>query len=354
MMEEEKLIREALSSLWVRDFKRTLGEIPYQLKKEKNKWILKLPIPPLWTGRKALEQEIRQRLKEVAMDLIFEVPRKQVKLGIKTNPEIKNIIAVASDKGGVGKSTTAVNLALALARVGAKVGLLDADIHGASQNLMMGLRNQKPKQQKSKFIPLIGEENLQVMSMGFLAQEGEPLLWRGPMISSALQQLFFLSQWQNLDYLVVDLPPGTGDIHLTLLQKIPITAALVVTTPQEIALIGAKKALILFQKMNLPVLGIVENMAYFICPHCGQKSYIFGKGGAARLAEEENLPLLLQVPLSSDLQETTDHSGENNPSARAPYGFLALEMMAQLWTMPNDYSQRIPEVTVEPSTPPKE
>ena len=353
-MEEEKLIREALSSLWVRDFKRTLGEIPYQLKKEKNKWILKLPIPPLWAGRKALEQEIRQRLKEVAMDLIFEVPRKQVKLGIKTNPEIKNIIAVASDKGGVGKSTTAVNLALALARVGAKVGLLDADIHGASQNLMMGLRNQKPKQQKSKFIPLIGEENLQVMSMGFLAQEGEPLLWRGPMISSALQQLFFLSQWQNLDYLVVDLPPGTGDIHLTLLQKIPITAALVVTTPQEIALIGAKKALILFQKMNLPVLGIVENMAYFICPHCGQKSYIFGKGGAARLAEEENLPLLLQVPLSSDLQETTDHSGENNPSARAPYGFLALEMMAQLWTMPNDYSQRIPEVTVEPSTSPKE
>ena len=267
MIEGEQIVRESLSFLWVSDFKRTLGEIPYQLKKGENGWTLKLPMPPLWIGRKALEEEIKQGLKNIAVDLDFEVPRKRVKVGIKTNPEIKNIIAVASDKGGVGKSTTAVNLALALARIGARVGLLDADIHGASQNLMMGLRNQKLEQQEGKFIPLIGEENLQVMSMGFLTQEDEPLLWRGPMISSALQQLFFLSQWQNLEYLVIDLPPGTGDIHLTLLQKIPITAALVVTTPQEIALIGAKKSLALFQKMKLPVLGIVENMAYFICPH---------------------------------------------------------------------------------------
>lgn len=353
MIEEEQIVREALSPLWVSDFKRTLGEIPYQLKRGKNGWTLKLPMPPLWIGRQALEEEIKQCLKNIVVNLDFEVPRKRVKIGIKTNPEIKNIIAVASDKGGVGKSTTAVNLALALARIGARVGLLDADIHGASQNLMMGLRNQKLEQQEGKFIPLIGEENLQVMSMGFLTQEDEPLLWRGPMISSALQQLFFLSQWQNLEYLVIDLPPGTGDIHLTLLQKIPITAALVVTTPQEIALIGAKKSLALFQKMKLPVLGIVENMAYFICPHCGKKSYILGKEGGAHLAEEENLPLLLQVPLSSDLQETTDHSGENKPSARTPYISLALEVMAKLWSMPNDYSQHIPGAVIEPPISPR-
>ena len=221
--------------------------------------------------------------------------------------KVKNIIAVSSGKGGVGKSTTAVNLALALAAEGAKVGMLDADIYGPSQSLMLGVPSgTRPAIEQEKFFVPVPALGLQSMSMGYLATDDTPMVWRGPMASGALQQLLKQTLWDDLDYLIVDMPPGTGDIQLTLSQQVPVAGAVVVTTPQDIALLDAKKGVEMFRKVHVPVLGIVENMATHICSQCGHEEHIFGEGGGERMAKEYGVPVLGSLPLSLSIREQAD------------------------------------------------
>ena len=235
---------------------------------------------------------------------------------------IKYIIAVASGKGGVGKSTTAVNLALALLAeyTKASVGLLDADIYGPSQPLMLGVDARAQVRDGKQFMP-IKRHGLQTMSIGYLIDSKTPMIWRGPMVSKALQQLMGDTCWEPLDYLVIDLPPGTGDIQLTLVQKIKVTGAIVVTTPQDIALLDAHKGLSMFKKVNTPVLGIVENMSHYVCRQCGHRDPIFGSGGGQRMSDETGVPLLASLPLDSSIHEQTD-SGVP-PVVAQPDGLIA-------------------------------
>jgi len=228
-------------------------------------------------------------------------------------PGIANIVAVTSGKGGVGKSTTAVNLAVALAQTGARVGLLDADIYGPSIPRMMNLAGKRPDFEEKTLYPL---ENygVRTMSIGYLVDEGQAMIWRGPMVSGAVMQLLRDVAWGELDYLLIDMPPGTGDIHLTLAQQVPITASVVVTTPQDIALLDARKGIAMFNKVNVPTLGIIENMSVFICPHCGQASHVFAEGGADRLAAEQQVEVLGHIPL--DIQIRLD-SDEGTPIVAA-------------------------------------
>jgi ATP-binding protein involved in chromosome partitioning len=221
-------------------------------------------------------------------------------------PGIRNVIAVASGKGGVGKSTTAVNLALALAIDGARVGLLDADIYGPSQPRMMGLQGERPVSHDGRRLRPLEAHGIKVMSIGFLIEEEQPMVWRGPMVTQALQQLLNDTDWGELDYLIVDMPPGTGDIQLTLSQRVPVSGAVVVTTPQDIALLDARKGLRMFQKVNVPVLGIVENMSTHVCSSCGHEEPIFGSGGGVRMAEQYGVSLLGQLPLDIRIREETD------------------------------------------------
>ena len=220
---------------------------------------------------------------------------------------VKNIIAVASGKGGVGKSTTAANLALALAREGARVGILDADIYGPSQGIMFGIApGTRPQIREQKWMLPIEAHGVQVMSMAFLADENTPMVWRGPMVSGALLQLITQTAWDDLDYLVVDMPPGTGDIQLTLAQKVPVAGAVIVTTPQDLALLDAKKGIEMFTKVNIPVLGVVENMAVHICSNCGHAEHLFGEGGGAKLAAQYGVELLASLPLSMAIRLQCD------------------------------------------------
>lgn len=221
--------------------------------------------------------------------------------------QITNIIAIASGKGGVGKSTTAANLALALSQQGAKVGILDADIYGPSLGLLFGIKDgTKPDVKDEKYFVPIKAHDIAVMTMAFLADEQTPMAWRGPMASGALLQLLNQTAWGSLDYLIIDMPPGTGDIQLTLAQKVPVTAAVIVTTPQDLALIDAKKAIGLFNKVNVPVLGVIENMAVHICSQCGHVEHLFGEGGGAKLAAQYGIELLGSLPLSLSIRQQAD------------------------------------------------
>jgi ATP-binding protein involved in chromosome partitioning len=224
-------------------------------------------------------------------------------------PQVKNIIAVASGKGGVGKSTTAVNLALALAAEGVRVGILDADIYGPSQPHMLGIGQRRPEiagePGKQQMLPLLAY-GIQSISMGYLVTEETPMLWRGPMATGALQQLLMQTRWDNLDYLIIDMPPGTGDIQITLAQKVPVTGAVIVTTPQDIALLDAKKGIEMFRKVNVPVFGVVENMAIHICSNCGHAEHIFGEGGGERIAQDYQTELLGSLPLDLSIRADAD------------------------------------------------
>jgi ATP-binding protein involved in chromosome partitioning len=245
-------------------------------------------------------------LADAAVNVTWRVASHPVQGQLQPLPGIRNILAVASGKGGVGKSTTAVNLALALAHDGARVGLLDADIYGPSQPRMTGLQGERPSSLDGKRIQPLQAHGIKVMSIGFLIEEEQPMVWRGPMVTQALQQLLNDTDWGELDYLVVDMPPGTGDIQLTLSQRVPVSGAVVVTTPQDIALLDARKGLRMFQKVNVPVLGIVENMSTHVCSQCGHEEPVFGSGGGARMAEQYGLDLLGQLPLDIRIREETD------------------------------------------------
>ena len=276
----------------------------------------------------------------------------KVQQGVNTITGVKNIIAVASGKGGVGKSTTTTNLAIALSKLGARVGVLDADIYGPSQPTMLGVADLKPEQRDGKFIPVVSESGIQTMSIGFMIDTDQAVVWRGPMVSQALQQLLFQSQWDDVDYLFIDLPPGTGDIQLTLSQKIPVTASVIVTTPQDIALLDARKAVDMFAKVNIPILGIVENMAMHVCSNCGHAEAIFGSDGGKALADKLNVPLLAQLPLSLPIREAMD-AGQgatlhNKETAIADlYQQAAWQVALKVADMGRDFSGRFPKIVVE-------
>ncbi|MGE8218606.1 MAG: iron-sulfur cluster carrier protein ApbC [Stenotrophomonas acidaminiphila] len=232
-------------------------------------------------------------------------PAHRVQKGLSPHPRIRNVIAVGSGKGGVGKSTTAVNLAVALQQLGARVGVLDADIYGPSMPAMLGLSG-RPESPDNKSIEPMRAFGVETMSIGFLVDQDSPMIWRGPMATSALTQLFNDTRWDDLDYLLVDLPPGTGDIQLTLAQKIPVAGAVIVTTPQDIATLDARKALKMFEKVEVPVLGIIENMAVHTCSSCGHVEHLFGEGGGQRMAAQYGVPLLGSLPLEIGIREQGD------------------------------------------------
>jgi ATP-binding protein involved in chromosome partitioning len=259
---------------------------------------------------------------QVFVQLGWRVEPHKAQQNLPNMQNVKNIIAVASGKGGVGKSTTAVNLALALAAEGARVGLLDADIYGPSQPLMLGVpEDTRPAQRGSQLLEPIEAHGLQTMSIGYLLTESTPVVWRGPMASGALQQLLNQTAWDDLDYLIIDLPPGTGDIQLTLAQKVPVAGSVIVTTPQDIALLDAKKGIEMFRKVDVPVLGVIENMAVHICTNCGHAEHLFGEGGGDRIAKDYGVPLLGSLPLALSIREQSD-SG-NPPVAADPDGAVA-------------------------------
>lgn len=242
---------------------------------------------------------------QVQIDCVIEAHKAQDQVPALAN--VKNVIAVASGKGGVGKSTTAANLALALAREGAKVGILDADIYGPSQGIMFGIpEGTRPEVKEQKWFVPLKAHGVEVMSMAFLTDDNTPMVWRGPMVSGALIQLFSQTAWGDLDYLVVDMPPGTGDIQLTLAQKVPVAGAVIVTTPQDLALLDAKKGVEMFRKVNIPVLGVVENMAVHICSNCGHAEHLFGEGGGEKLAAQFGVDLLASLPLSMAIRMQSD------------------------------------------------
>lgn len=268
-------------------------------------------------------------------------------------PQVKNIIAVASGKGGVGKSTTAVNLALALAAEGARVGILDADIYGPSQPQMLGVGQRRPEivgeQGKQQMLP-INAYGIQSISMGYLVTEETPMLWRGPMATGALQQLLMQTRWDNLDYLIIDMPPGTGDIQITLAQKVPVTGAVIVTTPQDIALLDARKGIEMFRKVNVPILGVIENMAIHTCSNCGHEEHIFGEGGGERIASDYQTELLGSLPL--DLSIRADADGGKPSVAADPesaisqkYRAIARKLMANV-QQHNHHSQALPDIEI--------
>jgi ATP-binding protein involved in chromosome partitioning len=270
--------------------------------------------------------------------------------GLAGLPQIKNIIAVGSGKGGVGKSTTAVNLALALAGEGARVGILDADIYGPSQPVMLGAALPAGVRELKILLPVISH-GIQSMSIGYLIDEKSAMIWRGPMVSTALQQLLNDTQWDALDYLIIDLPPGTGDIQLTMAQKIPVSAAVIVTTPQDLALLDARRAYEMFQKVNIPVLGVIENMSTHVCSQCGHAEKIFGEGGGQRLAAQYGLELLASLPLDITIREQTDGgrptmvadpTGENANRYRE----AARQVAAKLALQTKDYSQKFANIVV--------
>ena len=257
----------------------------------------------------------------VTVRLRAQIEAQPVQGSLKPLPGIRNILAIASGKGGVGKSTTAANLALALAAQGARVGLLDADIYGPSQPLMMGLDGERPNTPDGKKLEPLRAYGVEVMSIGFLIDAAQPMVWRGPMVTQALVQLLGETRWGDLDYLIVDMPPGTGDIQLTLAQRVPVSGALIVTTPQDIALSDARKGLMMFRKVSVPVLGVIENMALHVCSQCGHAEHIFGAGGGDRMAAEYGIPMLGSLPLDIRIREQAD-SGRPTVVAE-PDGLLA-------------------------------
>ncbi len=290
----------------------------------------------------------------VSVNITFKVAAHAVQRGVQLLAGVKNIIAVASGKGGVGKSTTAANLALALAAEGARVGVLDADIYGPSQPMMLGI-DRRPDSLDGKSMEPLENHGVQVMSIGFLVSQDEAMVWRGPMATQALDQLLRQTNWRDLDYLIVDMPPGTGDIQLSLSQKVPMTGAVIVTTPQDIALLDAKKGIKMFEKVGVPILGIVENMAVHVCTNCGHAEHIFGEGGGKRMAADYQmdylgaLPLDMQIRLQADSGTPTVVAHPDGEVAQI-YKQVARSVAVKIAQQAKDFSSKFPTITVSQDT----
>lgn len=290
-------------------------------------------------------------INSATITVAHKVAAHAVQKGVNMIPGVKNIIAVASGKGGVGKSTTSVNLALSLAAEGATVGILDADIYGPSQPRMLGISGQ-PESADGKSLQPMTNYGIQSMSIGYLIDEDTPMIWRGPMVTQALEQLLKDTQWKDIDYLIVDLPPGTGDIQLTLAQKVPVTGAVIVTTPQDIALLDARKGLKMFEKVEVPVLGVVENMSIHICSECGHAEHIFGSGGGEAMAADSDVDLLGALPLDMSIRIGTD---EGKPTVAADpdgtvamiYRDIARRVAAKLSQKTKDHSAAFPNIVIQ-------
>ena len=313
---------------------------------------------PLERGADAVLEALRSHCSaldlsaELAFALEWSVDTHAVQQGLKPLPGVGNLIAVASGKGGVGKSTVATNMALALKLEGARVGILDADIYGPSQPRILGLSGRRPETTDGKTLEPLLAHGLKAMSIGFLVSEEQPMAWRGPMVTSALNQLLSQTNWGELDYLFIDMPPGTGDIQLTLAQRVPVSGAVIVTTPQNIALADARKGLEMFQKVNVPVLGVVENMSVHVCSNCGHEESIFGTDGGAKLSGDYGLPLLGKLPLRKDIGEHTDGgtptvAAEPDGAVADRFTEVALRAVAELAAASKDYSRLFPKITVE-------
>ena len=320
--------------------------------------VIKITLPyPCARYKEELEQQLSALIMAAVPGAVatFDIGHKiiahSVQQGVKRLENVKNIIAVASGKGGVGKSTTSVNLALALTAEGATVGLLDADIYGPSQPRMMGLAGQ-PESEDGKSLEPMENYGVQCMSIGFLIDEETPMIWRGPMVTQALEQLLNDTRWRDLDYLIIDMPPGTGDTQLTLAQKVPVSGAIIVTTPQDIALLDARKGLKMFEKVDIPILGIVENMSTHVCSECGHVEPIFGEGGGQQMASESDVSLLGKLPLQLNIRMQADSGkptvvAEPDCSATAMYREIARKTAARLSTKAKDYSNKFPNIVIQ-------
>lgn len=324
---------------------------------EKTELILIYPFP---IKRHALDMQNRLEKalsastieQKISIQFEWSIKAHAVQQHLKPLIGIKNIIAIASGKGGVGKSTTAVNIALALAQEGAAVGILDADIYGPSIPSMLGVSGQKPESPDGKSLEPIQAHGVKCMSIGFLVGEDQPMVWRGPMVTQALTQLLMDTRWGELDYLIVDMPPGTGDTQLTLSQRVPLSGATIITTPQNIALLDAKKGLQMFNKVNVRILGIVENMAAFLCPHCGKETAIFGSHGGEKMAKDYDTQLLGCIPLTTRIREEIGAGvptvvADPDSDVATAYRSTALKMLASLAGSQKDYSRLFPKITVE-------
>ncbi len=310
-----------------------------------------------WAGELARQAEEQistlEGVDRAVVKVGWEVVSHTVQKGVKPLDGVKNMIAVASGKGGVGKSTVAVNLALALSAEGARVGVLDADIYGPSQPRMLGVTG-KPESRDGKSMEPLTSYHVQAMSIGFLIEEETPMIWRGPMVTQALEQLLKDTHWDDLDYLIIDLPPGTGDIQLTLAQRVPVSGAVIVTTPQDIALLDARRAYKMFEKVEIPILGVVENMSTHICSNCGHEEHIFGEGGGQRMAQEYGLDYLGSIPLDTRIRADADAGrptvvADPDGAIAAGYRSIARRTAGKLAAQKKDYSAKFPSIVIQNS-----
>ena len=354
-------LRDLLGKFVVPQTNRPLGTDGTALTIDSSETVAKVAIRcgfPVDRSRDGLLSSLRQHIDSgqfahpVELELSWGVSAHSVQPSLKALPEVRNIVAIASGKGGVGKSTVTSNVALALAQEGAKVGILDADVYGPSQPRILNLSGQRPETIDGKTMRPLSAYGVSVMSIGFLVEEGQAVAWRGPMVTSALNQMLAQTDWGELDYLFVDMPPGTGDIQLTLAQKVPVSGAVIVTTPPGIALSDARKGLDLFRKVGIPMLGVVENMAVHVCSDCGHEEFIFGSDGGSQLAKEYDLPLLGSLPLQQDISAQTDAGAPTviaDPDGAAARALreTALRIAGELAATGRDYSHLFPNVTVE-------